>query len=388
MLYYRYRPAGELALKELLYDEVFLTSSSECNDPYDGMPFLVFGPDRDKWRRLFELAWTEINLPLKAELIEAMVNRMVGACPLSYADAVDFDYRRLIADLSPKLSAIASALALRATSLLDLYRPRPPYFASFSRSRENTLMWSHYASMHQGHCLIFRELDGSLRQCPRRTRRSIQRNTSRGLAPSMSYGVPTDFQFRNVEYQEHTEGLDAFAHLPGQVYGQALSEDERIKLVESQQRQLLTKHIGWSYEEEVRITFSPGTSWLFGEHIECTPLERLLHFRPTQLVGLIMGARASASQQSRLREICKARLSRIAIDIGKNGVEEPLFDFVIFQAGLLNDRRDLSTKPVEILSLSQRYGPEEPKFAEHLERWEQGWALVFHGNGARKQQFT
>lgn len=388
MLYYRYRPAGELALKELLYDEVFLTSSAECNDPYDGMPFLVFGPAGDKWRRLFELAWAEINFPQKAELIQAMVDRMVGACPLPYGDAVDIDYQGLIAEVSPKLSVIASGLALRATSLLNLYRPRPPYFASFSRSRENTLMWSHYASMHQGHCLIFRELGGVLSQCPRRTRRSIKRKNNRGGAPNISYSVPTDFQFRNVEYQEHTESLDAFAFLPGPVYGQVLSEDERNKLVESQQRQLLTKHIGWRYEKEVRITFSPGASWLFGEHIELTPLERLLHFRPTQLVGLIMGARTSPSQQSRIREICKARLDRIAIDIGKHGVEEPLFDFVIFQACLLNDRRDLSTMPVEILSLSQRYVAEDAKFAERLERWEQGWALVFHENGTRTQQFT
>lgn len=387
MLYYRYRPAGELALKELLYDELFLTSSEECNDPYDGIPFLVFGPERDKWRRLFELAWAKINVPQKAKVIEAMVDRVVGACSLPYSDAVNYDYQALIAELSPELSTIASALALSITSLLDLYRPRPPYFASFSRSRENTLMWSHYASMHTGHCLIFRELDGGLGQCPRRTRRSIQRKTSRGVAPNLSYAVPIDFQFRNVEYQEHTESLDAFACLPAQIYGQKLSNNEQINLINSQQRQLLTKHVGWSYEQEVRITFSPSKPWLFGESIECTPLERLLHFRPTQLVGLIMGARTSASYQSRLRDICKARLDRIAADISNHGVEEPLFDFVIFQAGLLSDRRDLSTTPVEILSLTQRYSAEDSRFAEHLERWEQGWALVFNGNGARKQQF-
>lgn len=65
MLYYRFRPAGELALKELLYDEVFLTSSTECNDPYDGVAFLSFGPERDKWQRVFDLAWDKIDLPGK-----------------------------------------------------------------------------------------------------------------------------------------------------------------------------------------------------------------------------------------------------------------------------------------------------------------------------------
>jgi hypothetical protein len=100
-----------------------------------------------------------------------------------------------------------------------------------------------------------------------------------------------------------------------------------------------------------------------------------------------MGARMSAHQQSRIREICKARIDRIAIDIGQQGVAEPLFDFVIFKAGLFNDRRDLSIKPVEILSLSHRYGPEDEAFAERIDKWQQGWALVFEGNGAKKQQF-
>lgn len=31
MLYYRFRPASELALNELLYSEMFFTSTEECN---------------------------------------------------------------------------------------------------------------------------------------------------------------------------------------------------------------------------------------------------------------------------------------------------------------------------------------------------------------------
>ncbi|MEP4802854.1 MAG: DUF2971 domain-containing protein, partial [Hyphomicrobiales bacterium] len=307
MLYYRFRPVGELALKELLYDEIFLASSNECNDPYDGMTFLTFGPERDKWKRLIGLAWENLDLPEKNKVIATVVDCIVRDCPLSYAEATKYGYERVISEISPALSSIANLLAFRITSLLDLYRPRAPYFASFSKNEKNILMWSHYASMHQGFCLIFRDLDGRLNQCPRRTRRSIHRKTDAGLAPSMSYDVPTDFLFRGISYQESTEALDAFSCFPVAVYGRELSESERIELIESQQRQVLTKHIGWSYEQEVRVTFSPGVSWLFGEHLECTQLERLFHFRPTQLVGLIMGARMSSHQQSRVREICKAR---------------------------------------------------------------------------------
>lgn len=36
MFYYRYRPATELAIKELIYDEMYFASEAECNDPYEG----------------------------------------------------------------------------------------------------------------------------------------------------------------------------------------------------------------------------------------------------------------------------------------------------------------------------------------------------------------
>jgi hypothetical protein len=140
MLYYRYRPARELALKELLYDELFLATSADCNDPYDGMPFLAFGPERDKWQRLFDLAWDKINLPEKEKLMADLVDRVVRDCPLPYADGVEYDYRSVISELYPPLAPISSTLTGRITWLLDLYRPRPPYFASFSYSGENRLM--------------------------------------------------------------------------------------------------------------------------------------------------------------------------------------------------------------------------------------------------------
>lgn len=387
MLYYRFRPSGELALKELLYDEVFLTSAVECNDPYDGMAFLAFGPERAMWQRLINLAWSKVGLPEKARLITGLVDHIVKDCPLSYADAAKYNYEKVIAELFPQGASIAGALAACITSLLDLYRPRPPYFASFSQSGESTLMWSHYASMHQGHCLIFRDLDGYLNQCHRRRKKSIERSTSKGLAPRMSSGIPERFQFKEVSYEEETSSLDAFACLPELVYGKKLSESERIELLESQQKQALTKHLGWSYEREVRITYGPGPSWLFGESLELTQNERLFHFRPTQLVGVILGARMSTHQKSRIREISQARLDRIAVDIGKHGVAEPFFDFVIFQAGLFNDRRDLSIEPIEVLSLGHRYGREDASFAKQVERWQQGWALVFEGSEARQQQF-
>ena len=60
MHYYRFRSSGELAIKELMYDEIYFTSTNKCNDPFDGKAFLSFEADIDRWRHLLELAWSKL----------------------------------------------------------------------------------------------------------------------------------------------------------------------------------------------------------------------------------------------------------------------------------------------------------------------------------------
>lgn len=52
MLYYRYRSGSELAIKELIYDELYFASKAECNDPYEGKLFAKFDKNKDLWERL------------------------------------------------------------------------------------------------------------------------------------------------------------------------------------------------------------------------------------------------------------------------------------------------------------------------------------------------
>ena len=72
MLYYRYRPFSELSLKELMYDELFFASAEECNDPHECWDFLAFPADYDKWRRLLELAWKNVDEKVKAPLYDVV----------------------------------------------------------------------------------------------------------------------------------------------------------------------------------------------------------------------------------------------------------------------------------------------------------------------------
>ena len=68
--------------------------------------------------------------------------------------------------------------------------------------------------MHQGHCLIFRDIDGYLEQCPRRRKKSIHRQTNGGLVPRMGLGIAEKLPFQAITYREDTELRDAFERFP------------------------------------------------------------------------------------------------------------------------------------------------------------------------------
>ena len=165
MFYYRYRPASELSLKELLYHEIYFGSTSENNDPYDGKPFYSFGPEQDRWFRLLECAWkpiAHINLTEWAKSLSVVLSQN---SPMTFQAALSFDYVRALQEIpNPPELLFAMALKTLVTRFIDLYRPEDSYFASFSKTCDNHLMWAHYASRYQGYCLIFKPIDGKLRQ--------------------------------------------------------------------------------------------------------------------------------------------------------------------------------------------------------------------------------
>ena len=65
MFYYRYRSGSELAIKELIYDELYFASREECNDPYEGKTFAAFSKNEALWSNL-------INEALKAQNIKTL----------------------------------------------------------------------------------------------------------------------------------------------------------------------------------------------------------------------------------------------------------------------------------------------------------------------------
>lgn len=386
MLYFRFRPSGELSVKEILYDELFFVSSRECNDPFDGHSFLSFAADQERWTGLIELSWRGIDFAGKDELRQKLAEQLTHRAPLPYSAVCELNFGEIVAGIKPQTRGLTSiALGRSIKRCIDLYEPRRPYFVSLAKTSSNALMWSHYASKHEGHCLIFKAIDGQLAQCPRRSRSNVKRTTTKGLAANVQSSVPTGFSFEDVRYEDATPAGDAFASFPAAVSRQRLEEEERLALHRELRSRVLTKHTCWSYEEESRLILYPPMSWLFGEPVELSREERLLHFRPTQLVGMVLGARMPKEQRERLTALVRSRAQQVASDLGTPCAYLP---FVLFQAELPHDRRDVNIVPKHIFSIHREIAADDAAFASELQAWQEGRGLFFEGAKVSRRQFA
>ncbi len=167
-------------------------------------------------------------------------------------------------------------------------------------------MWSHYADKHHGFCLIFKAIDGELNLSPHFEKHQIRRQTPNGLTAEMSYSLPKKFQFTDIDYKPEVETLDAFLHMPVYVSGDADSEEERLKISKEQQSHYLQKSQNWVYENEARLILPPPPSWLFGGHFDYSKQERLFHYEPSQLAGIIYGSRMTVEGGHFLEGRCRS----------------------------------------------------------------------------------
>jgi hypothetical protein len=388
MLYYRYRPSGELSLKELRYDEIYFSSTAESNDPYDGKVFLSYKFDKEKWKRLLETAWQGIDGKEALSILTfPLSEHLAEHSPSTYEETMRYDFRRILLDKVQRLDPLtAYQLDRLIKQFVDIYRPGGCYTVSFSKTNNNALMWSHYASKHKGFCLVFKALDGFLYQDKNRQLQSIERKTPNGLlAPSSGFGLPDRFMFCDINYSSDIEMIDASKYMPTYIFGRDLAEYERIKFVNENESKCLEKHDCWRYEDEARLILHEPTAWLFGDHFIPTQEERLLHYQPTQLVGIILGALMEPNMKDRIREMVHRRMGRIS----RNCKGSAVFDFVLFEAKISDKSRDLEITPQEIYSFADVLLKDDPKFSSRYKAWEEGWAIEFDKNsvGASRKQF-
>jgi len=241
-------------------------------------------------------------------------------------------------------------------------------------------MWSHYSDKHKGFCLIFKAINGELNLSPHHKKDQIRRQTPNGLAPQMSWGVPEKFKFHHIEYKPQVELLNAFINLPVAVTGDVKNEEERLKISTERESHYLQKGKSWFYEDESRLILSPPIPFLFGAHIDFTKQERLFHYEPSQLVGIIYGARMTDEDKNRIREILKERKEWTSRITNYKRIE---FNFIEFQAILSATQREVEIEPLNLIT----YTPiptTDKNFDRLYSEWKEGVGFERENNSSRR----
>ncbi len=385
-LYYRYRPLSELSIKELMYDEMYFTSTEESNDPYEGMVFFQFDKSEDKWRRLVDFAWRDIAKNTNVDKYKnVLIPYLVEKAPLTFAELKKITFSELIHEIKDINLFLFDILIKLFKECILTYEPDKQYFVSFSKTADNYLMWSHYANNHNGYCLIFRTIDESINQSSIMRRTSIHRDTLNSVSPRMTNSIHDKFKMNEVIYNSKETTIDAFSCFTPYVYGRDIDdEQERIKYWKDRKKPYLEKNSCWEYEQECRLLLSSPMAWLFGNNIEYSKHERLLHYDSTQLVGIILGSKMQQEDKNRIKAIVREKTDNW-YDFDINKTNRQIFNFVLFDAVLSLKHRKIDIIPREIYSGIGVCKAGDENFTKQYNEWEKGYCLEFVDGHAHKK---
>lgn len=286
MLYYRYRPMSQLAVKELLYDELYFSYPEELNDPLDGIVNYEFPADFPKWKRLLEFALKDTTVD-----VSPVAEILTKSSPLSLKkiiQAPDIIFSAFVKGLGRQYFFLVPELVERLKGCILGYTPTDGCSVSFSKTYKNALMWSHYTGKHEGFCLIFRSLEASINQCPSRVKKAVS------LDPNTSLSVDENFKINDINYGPKA-CINAFTLFPRDVYMDDFTNEGRDVYSGSINEMCFTKSACWEYEQEARL-FLPANLACLGSKT-LLPIDRIFHYDSSQIAGVIFGMRMSQSNK-------------------------------------------------------------------------------------------
>lgn len=380
MFYYRYRSGSELSVKELIYDELYFASREECNDPYEGKTFATFSANKDLWNNLINEALKAYNIKPLDSLKERIVQYFLSKSPMPIENILKIPENEFV-DIGARTfeQHILPSMLEAIQNYVMWYSPEERYFASFSKTNDNFLLWSHYANNHKGFCLIYRAIDGKLKQSPNWKRKQ----TATLPLPSLTFMVPDAFEIQDVEYVSTPKSSDGFMCFPASVASDKHSPEEVETAQAERAKNYLQKHSVWDYEQEARVVLSSGVQWLAGRKLTLPAHQRLFHIDSTQLVGIILGSQMPDVQRQRIREIINEKVERWYIPTTGHRI---ISNFVLFEETLSETNREVIIEPKEIYTGTSVATKKQPNFTQLYDEWQNGWAIEFNDNSATRIQ--
>ncbi|WP_191237427.1 DUF2971 domain-containing protein [Cobetia marina] len=370
---YRYRSPGILSIKEILYNEIYLASEKELNDPIDMLPNFVFeSGNRHIWYNIFKA----LNAP--DFISEISADYYENLCPIEYSKVIS-DAKHHHNDLTntilkkhkltpdDNLGLIVKIILSNFIENIELYKPSSGYSASFSEVSDSMLMWSHYTNSHQGFCLVFRPINNEIHQCPKNLKKFI----SIGDNDEQKISINPAFKLEKVSY-DGSSHLNAFYLFPENITGIDLAKNNQIESYWKQKReQMLSKNDCWDYEHERRI-FLQSPSYYIAKHEKIKKIDQIIHYNNEQLVGVIFGARMKAEDKSMIKDIVKRKIDLTYRTACEDSKKTYLFDFLFQQAIIDSTSRGISLENLEIISNGDIIPPESSAYKRLLSDWRNG----------------
>jgi hypothetical protein len=291
---FRFRPYSILTLKELQYGEVFFVANDELNDPYDTKNPHLFECDTETYKRLLSFVLdrsypdhslsTIINLEIIAEFLSG--KPMLLSELIESLDSQDFHHVATKA-FGPTLAQAIPVVILNLKNKL-LAIGGLCYIASFSKTNNNPVMWSHYSNHHKGYCLCFSIEEGI-----------FKRNKS------YEQDFPKNLKFREVIYDEKSVTTNGLFLFPKQVSGIEREDSKYDQYWDLRARAYLTKFSSWSYEQEVRLVVDNMLNSRISAQgiVKKAIVERTFYYDQTQLTGIIFGSKMGENEKREIQYI-------------------------------------------------------------------------------------
>ncbi len=351
---YKYRPLSDFLFKELFYCEIYFATYPELNDPLDLTVDLDFRPkevnqleylinslvkisvfppyeedergmDIDTYKRFFAFAK---NFKLRTELCENLYNK--------YRTGVDFiSLDQIIEDLKIMAEQYNTdfrydLLKKEIVRLTNIFF-RSSYITCFSETCTDFLMWSHYASKHQGVCLEFTlNKEGEFPYIISTKRNVDQKKYSEKHSVWDTENHICWDNIHKVEYKTGIPSLNYFDFAP--VFENehdcdlmGLSKSKWHRFAYELEKVFCHKTDAWKYEKEWR-----AIEINFGKIKQ--PEERIRHYPIEALTKIYFGIRTPHNVKERIFQIINNKNSQIEYYEAKL-TDDRCLDFTMYNIG-------------------------------------------------------
>ena len=343
MKLYKYRPLSEFLFKELFYQELYFASYLELNDPLDLSARIEFTAEKED--QIEYLIWFLFKTTLTVSATQISHLEKVNNEKL-----VDFNnndvprnafrkniYTKLVQlktnqnfiwldQIEKVLRDSAEEEKLEININFDNFKIElqrlsqkfleNSHITCFSKTNNDFLMWSHYASKHSGICLEFTlEHSGQFPYVQTAKRKTNQDNFVKRISFWDIQERIIWNRIRKVNYQDEQPFINFFEFAP--VFENeddcdliGLSKSWTHHFAHELEWAFSTKTKPWSYENEWR-----AVKINFGEPKQ--PEERISHYPVEALSGIYFGIRTPEGVKKRIHNIYKTLNKQIIFYVCK-----------------------------------------------------------------------